>query len=116
MNSLDDNLYLLLEDKMAQLETCVKQLRKNGSNYAQAEYEYKIAINKKALELKDEGMPITLIQLVIYGYDDIANLRFKRDVAEKVYDANKEAINSIKLELRIIEEQIKREWAMEMPN
>ena len=51
-----------------------------------------------------------MIQLTCYGVPDVAELRFRRDVAETVYQANKEAINAIKLELRLIENQIQREW------
>ena len=46
----------------------------------------------------------------IGGIPDVADARFKRDVAETVYKANFEAINSIKLQLRLIEAQIDREW------
>ena len=93
-----------------QLNYSIKSLRKNGIALAQAERDYKIAVCKKALELKDSGMAATLIQLVIYGYEEIAVLRFKRDSAEVIYNANQEAINSIKLQLRIIENQIDKEW------
>ena len=55
-------------------------------------------------------MAIGMIQLTCYGVPDVAELRFRRDVAETVYQANKEAINAIKLELRLIENQIQREW------
>jgi hypothetical protein len=55
-------------------------------------------------------MPVTLISQVIYGYEDIAQLRFLRDSAEVVYRANQEAINTLKLQIRIIESQIQREY------
>lgn len=92
-----------------QLKNSLKQLRLNGIEKAKCEKEYKMAVNKKALELKAENMPVTLIQTVIYGYDDIAMLRFKRDSAEVIYNANQEAINCLKLQMRLTEEQIKRE-------
>ena len=95
-----------------QLDVSVKQLRKNGIAFAEAEKEYKVAVCKKALELKDNGMAVTLIQLCIYGYEEIALLRFKRDSAEVIYNANQEAINSIKLQLRILENQYDKEWSI----
>lgn len=55
-------------------------------------------------------MPVTLIQMTCYGIPSIAEARFKRDMAEAVYRANQEAINSIKLQMRLIEAQIQREW------
>jgi len=93
-----------------QLNNSLKQLRTNGIKLAEAEKEYKIAVNKKALQLRSEDMPVTLISQVIYGYDDIAQLRFLRDSAEVIYNANQEAINTLKLQIRIISNQIDKEW------
>jgi hypothetical protein len=55
-------------------------------------------------------MPVTLINTIIYGYEDIALLRFERDTAEVRYNANLEYINTIKLQIRILENQIQREY------
>ncbi len=99
-----------LQNLTIQLSNSLKQLRTNGMKLAEAEREYKIAVNKKALLLRSEDMPVTLINQVIYGYEDIAQLRFLRDSAEVVYKANQEAINTLKLQIRIIESQIKREY------
>lgn len=107
------DLYNEINNLQQQLEYSIKQLRVNGSALAEAEKEYKIAVNKKALELREKDMPVTLIHTVIYGYEEIATLRFKRDSAEVVYNANQEAINSIKLRLRLLDNQVQREWANE---
>lgn len=100
-----------LQNLTKQLSNSLKQLRTNGIKLAEAEKEYKIAVNKKALLLRSEDMPVTLINQVIYGYEDIAQLRFLRDSAEVVYNANQEAINTLKLQIRIMENQIDREWS-----
>ena len=99
-----------LQQKTKELNISIKKLRETGTTYAEKEKEYKIAVNKKALELRENGVPVTLIQTVIYGYPEIAKLRFERDVAEVIYNANKEAIQSTKLQIRILENQISREW------
>ena len=99
-----------LERRTKILDVSIRELTKTGKAYAEAEREYKIAVCKKALELKDGGMPVTLIQLVIYGYQEIATLRFKRDTAQVIYNANQEAINSTKLEIRILQNQIEKEY------
>lgn len=103
-------LFNELQNLTKQLTNSLKQLRTNGIKLAEAEKEYKIAVNKKALLLRSEDMPVTLINQVIYGYEDIAQLRFLRDSADVVYKANLEAINTLKLQIRIIENQIKREY------
>ena len=55
-------------------------------------------------------MPVTLINQVIYGYEDIAKLRFERDTAQVKYNANLEYIQTIKLMIRILENQLSREY------
>ena len=95
-----------LMDKIRDLDTCIKLLREHGSNLAQAEHDYKIRLRAECLALRDEGMPVTLIQLTAYGIPAVAKLRHERDVAQVVYDANKDAVNAIKLEIRVIQQQI----------
>ena len=103
-------LYAELQTKTRQLEASIRQLRQNGTAYAQAEMEYKMLLRQECLKLRDEGMAIGMIDKTCYGIPAVAEARFKRDVAETVYKANQEAINSIKLQLRLIENQISREW------
>lgn len=93
------------------LNVSIKKLRETGTDFAQAERDYKITLRQEALKLRAEkGMPVTLIQQVVYGVPEVADKRFKRDVKEAIYQANQEAINSIKLQMRIIEGQLNREW------
>lgn len=99
-----------LQSKTQQLDFSIKQLRKSGTDYAQAERDYKVLLRQECLKLRDDGMAIGMIDKTCYGIPSVAEARFKRDVAEAVYKANLEAINSIKLQLRLIENQIQREW------
>ena len=96
---------------MNELTTSIKLLRKNGNELASAEKEYKITLRQEALKLRaDEKMPVTLISQVIYGVPEVADKRFKRDVAETMYNTNLEHINVTKLKLRLLEAQLNREW------
>ena len=104
------DLYQEQMQKTKQLEVSIKELRNSGTNYAQAEKDYKVLLRQECLKLRDEGMAIGMIDKTCYGIPSVAEARFKRDVAEAVYKANLEAINSIKLQIRIIENQISREW------
>lgn len=99
-----------LQAKTKQLETSLKLLRKNGIELAQAERDYKVLLNTECLKLRDEGMAVGMIDKISYGIPSVAEARFKRDCAEVVYTANKEAINVYKLQARIIENQISRDW------
>lgn len=105
------DLYNEIQQKLKELDVSIKSLRKTGSEYAKAEHDYKIKLREEALKLRsEENMPVTLIQQIIYGVDSVAKLRFSRDVKETVYKANLEAIQSIKLQIRILENQLDREF------
>lgn len=103
-------MWELIEEKQKMLDKAINELAKNGYELAEKERDYKIAINKKALELRANDTPVTLINQIIYGYEDIAKLRFERDTAEVKYNANQEYINTIKLNIRILESQLNREY------
>lgn len=103
-------LYEELQAKTKSLEMSIKQLRTSGTEYANAEKNYKILLRQECLKLRDEGMAIGMIDKTCYGIPSVAEARFKRDVAEAVYKANIEAINSVKLQMRLIESQLQREW------
>lgn len=104
------DLFNELQQKTRDLEVSIKTLRQSGTNYAQAERDYKILLRQECLKLRDDGMAIGMIDKTCYGIPSVAEARFKRDVAEAVYKANLEAINSIKLQMRIIENQLQREY------
>ncbi len=104
------DLWQEIESKCKTLDKAIKELAQNGYDLAQKERDYKIAINQKALELRADDTPVTLINQIIYGYENIAKLRFERDTAEVKYNANQEYINTIKLQIRILENQLNREW------
>lgn len=101
-----------LNRKVQELETSIKLLRQNGTAYAKAEMDYKVLLRQECLKLRDEGMAVGMIDKTCYGIPSVAEARFKRDVAEAVYKADLEAINSIKLQLRLIESQIQREYGV----
>lgn len=104
------DLFNELQAKTKELEISIKSLRQTGTKYAQAEKDYKVLLRQECLTLRDEGMAIGMIDKTCYGIPSVAEARFKRDVAEAVYKANQEAINSIKLQMRLIESQLSREY------
>lgn len=105
-------LWQMIEAKIKELDVSVKALRRTGTEYATAEKEYKVKLREEVLKLRDEKMAVTLIDKIAYGIPSIADLRFKRDIAEAVYEANKESINVIKLNIRILEGQLQREYGV----
>lgn len=110
------DLYNELNAKLEQLSKSLKKLRETGSNYAKAERDYKILLRQEVLKLRDEGQAIGVISLICYGIPSVAKARFDRDVAEAIYKANQEAINTLKLEIKLIESQLQREWTTNTNN
>ena len=99
-----------LDSKSAELTASIRTLRQHGTTLAQAEHDYKVAVSQEVMRMRDAGTAVTLINLIIYGQIEIARLRLKRDIAQVMYDTNQEHINVIKLQIRIIENQIQREY------
>lgn len=105
------DLYNELNYKLKQLNESLKRLKETGTKYAEAERDYKVLLRQEVLKLRDEGQAIGVITLICYGIPKVAEARFKRDVAEAIYKANQEAINTLKLQIRLIESQLQREWS-----
>lgn len=96
--------------KSAMLDAAIKQLGIRGKAYAQAEHDYRVAMRKKVLEERSNGTPVTIISDLCRGDPEVAMLRLNRDIALTVYESAKEAIQSIKLQIRILDNQVSREW------
>ena len=108
---MTNDLYETLQQKTRELDVSVRSLRKTGNAYAEAERDYKVLLRQECLRLRDEGVAIGMIDKICYGIPSVAEKRFQRDVAKVTYEANQEAINSIKLQMRLLEAQISREWS-----
>lgn len=99
-----------LQRLSAELDQSIKMLKQNGTKAAETERNYKMLLRQECLKARDEGMAIGLIDKTCYGIPSVAQARFDRDVALATYKANQEHINIKKLQLRIVESQINREW------
>lgn len=106
----DPELLNRLNDLTLKLTQGIKLMGRYGREYARAEHDYKMELAKEAVRLRSTDMPVTQINLVIYGSGDVPNKRFKRDTAQVMYETSKENINVLKLQMRLLESQIDREW------
>lgn len=104
------DLYEDIQALMMELTASIKKLRENGAKLAEAERDYKLTLRTEALKLRADNTPVTLINQVIYGVPEVADKRLKRDIEQANYDTNREHINVTKLKLRILENQLAREW------
>lgn len=99
-----------IQELTKRLNTSVVKLRDYGRELAEAERVYKITLRQEALKLRSDGMAVTLLNQIVYGIPSVADKRFNRDIAETMYKTAQENINSIKLQIRILENQLEREW------
>ena len=96
---------------MEELTISIKKLSRHGQILAEAERDYKITLRQEALKLRvEKDMPVTLINQIIFGVPEVAEKRYKRDIAETLYNTNQEHINATKLKLRLLESQVSRVW------
>lgn len=100
-----------MEKLRAELRTSMGLLRKNGEELAKQEHAYQLIKAKTWRVLKAEGWTSTDLASTIKGQPEVAEAMFKRDNAKVMYEANQEHINVVKLELRVVENQIAREWS-----
>ena len=91
------------------LTIAINELKKRGRDKAKAEQEYRVALAKEILIQRDAGMPVTIISDICRGKAEIAKLKFERDFAETLYETCLQKIYQCKIEMGIIEEQMKAE-------
>lgn len=104
------DLYMELKRKVDRLDRAIESLARNGVAKAQTERDYRVALAQMMLQEIAAGCKVTVLGDLCRGDPHIADLKLKRDIAESTYETNIEAINAWKLQIRIIEAQIGREW------
>ena len=83
--------------------------RKRGEELALAEREYRIALAQRIAKEQDKGTKVTIIGDICRGDKEVAELKYKRDMARVLYDSSQEAILCFKLELRVVQDDLQNE-------
>lgn len=99
-----------LQNRIMELNELIHEAKELGYEASVAERDYKILLRVECLKLREEGMAVGMIDKVCYGIESVAEARCKRDCTAALYKSNQEAINSLKLQIRILDSQIQREW------
>lgn len=92
------------------LETSLKRAYDNGIDAAEKTRSYRILLAQKILSLKADGFPVSIVDKVARGDDDVAHAEFEMNVAEVKYRASNENIMAQKKLYDSIEADIKREY------
>lgn len=99
-----------LDEARAEYKLLTSELPTLAVEKAEAEAAYQKAKAIRTLELKAEGLPATLIQLVVKGDEAVNGLLLKRDSTAAIYEATQKAVDTYKLDARLIEARIQRDW------
>ena len=89
----------------------IEEQKKRARTKALTEQNYKIANAQFILKEREKGTPATLISQLALGDKEVSKLRFERDIALSDYENANEFIKLKKVELRILNDQIQREWS-----
>ena len=100
-----------LKSKNTQLDQSIEKFKESGKNYALAYRNYRVELAKELMRLRDKGLPASLVENLARGNPEIAELKQKEILSDTLYEASRENINVLKLQIKILNEQISREWA-----
>lgn len=103
------DLQVELNNLRKNLNEAIKTIRQRGKIKAIAERDYRIALAKEILLLRDSGVPVTIISDICRGNVEVADLKVKRDIADSFYESNMQYIYSCKLNIDIVMKQIEAE-------
>lgn len=82
------------------------QLKTLSIKKAEAERNYRIRKAQEILKLRAEKYPVTIIQDVVKGDKEVAELRLKRDIAESDYYTCISAIENLRLDIEILRSKL----------
>ena len=99
-----------IEKVINDLNLTLSEYKKYQKDYALKEYKYRTTLSKKLIELRAEGQAVTHLADIARGMEDVAKLRYERDIAEGLVRSAEEGINFYKLKIREMESQYNKEW------
>ena len=99
-----------IEEIMKKAEQSLSEYKRCQKEYAVKEYNYRTALSKRLLERRAGGQPVTHLADIVKGEEDIAKLRFERDIAEGLKNSAEKGTDFYKLYARLMEAQNSREW------
>lgn len=103
------DLYIEMQGMRKTLSIAIEELKKRGQKKAEAENAYRVALAKEILLQRADGVPVTIIADICRGKKEIADLKMQRDIAETLYETCLQKIYATKLEMGIVENQMRAE-------
>lgn len=92
------------------LTTALAEYKKRGTDYAKAYKNYRVLLSQELLRLKAEGMPVTIAYDIARGTEQVANAKEQEIITECLYRSCQEAINTYKLQIKILQENMNKDY------
>lgn len=87
-------LVLAIQEELDRMDSLTETMREEGFLMDEAERAYRVEKRKRLLYEKARGTAVGIIQDVVKGYEDIADLKRASDDAEHAYWTTKQAIEN----------------------
>ena len=103
-------LWVRIEECIRLIDLALLEAKRRGRVMVEKEAAYYTAKAKESFLLLEEGYANTLIQMVIKGRPNVAEAMSEYHAAEVEYKNANEAIQAMKLKLRVLENEQQRDW------
>ena len=95
----------------AELDIALEEFETIGEKINALKTTYDVVVAKKYKELLEKKLQISVLKVVVSGEEDVSQIREVISNLEHRKEFLTENINRLKLEIRINEAQIAREWS-----
>ena len=92
------------------LTAALGEFKTRGKEYAKAYKNYRMLLSQELLKLKAEGMPVTIAYDIARGTEQVANAKEQEIITECLYKSCQEAIQTYKLQIKILQENINKDY------
>jgi len=107
---MSKELRVKLDAKSKMLDIAIENLEEFARSRAETEKNYRVALARKMAEYRAKGYPVTIMNDMCKGDEEVANLKFQRDMAEASYKKNVETIDALKHAIETLGDRLKREF------
>lgn len=106
------DLQAQLDDALANTYACINQMVPLKRRVAELTRDYKVRRARLTIAERDERKtPVSIIDAVVKGTPELADIEYAQVLAEAEFDSNYEAVLFHKKRADMLREQIGREWA-----
>ena len=92
------------------LTKALEQFKERGREYAKAQRDYRVLLKQTILKLRADGIATTILSDLARGDDDVAAAKEQEIITKTMLESCQEAINVYKIQLKLLQEQINKEY------